>query len=44
MERIEFVIPTYNRPKEIMVILSSLVAQTNPNWKAHVVIDGLTNV
>ena len=43
MERIEFVIPTYNRPKEIMVILSSLVAQTNPNWKAHVVIDGLTN-
>ena len=26
-----------------MVILSSLVAQTNPNWKAHIVIDGITN-
>ncbi len=41
--KIEFVIPTWNRPNNLMVILSSLVAQTNPNWTAHVVIDGLTN-
>ncbi len=43
MSKIEFVIPTYNRPEKIMVILSSLVCQTNNNWTAHVVIDGLTN-
>lgn len=41
--KIEFVIPTWNRPNNLMVILSSLVAQTNPNWTAHVVIDGITN-
>jgi glycosyltransferase involved in cell wall biosynthesis len=41
--RIEFVIPTYNRPDNLMVILSSLVCQTNNNWTAHVVIDGITN-
>ena len=41
--KIEFVIPTWNRPNNLMVILSSLVAQTNQNWKAHIVIDGLTN-
>jgi len=41
--KIEFVIPTWKRPNNLMVILSSLVAQTNPNWKAHVVIDGITN-
>jgi glycosyltransferase involved in cell wall biosynthesis len=43
MSKIEFIIPTYNRPEKIMVILSSLVCQTNNNWTAHVVIDGLTN-
>jgi len=43
MSKIEFVIPTYKRPDNLMVILSSLVAQTNPNWTAHVVIDGITN-
>jgi GT2 family glycosyltransferase len=37
--RIEFVIPTYERTDHLMTILSSLVAQTNPNWTAHVVID-----
>lgn len=36
---VTFVIPTYNRYKEIKVILSSLQAQTNPNWKAIVVVD-----
>jgi len=40
---VEFVIPTWERPDKLMVMLSSLVVQTNPNWKAHVVIDGLTN-
>lgn len=43
MSKIEFVIPTYNRPDNLMVILSSLVCQTNQNWTAHVVIDGITN-
>lgn len=36
---IEFVIPTYNRTDNLMSTLYSLVAQTNKNWKAHVVID-----
>lgn len=41
--RIEFIIPTWNRPENLMVVLSSLVVQTNPNWTAHVIIDGMTN-
>ena len=40
---IEFIIPTWNRPNNLMVILASLVSQSNPNWKAHVIIDGLTD-
>lgn len=40
---IEFVIPTWQRPNELKVMLSCLQAQTNPNWSAHVIIDGLTN-
>ena len=36
---IEFVIPTYNSPNKLLCILYSLITQTNPNWKAHVVID-----
>jgi len=36
---IEFVIPTYNKPNNLICILYSLIAQTNGNWKAHVVID-----
>ena len=43
MNKIEFIIPTWERPQELKVILQSLMVQTNPNWKAHVVIDGLTN-
>ena len=39
---IEFIIPTWERPTNLQVILSSLQAQTNPNWKAHVIIDGMT--
>ena len=40
---IEFIIPTWERPNNLKVILSSLQVQTNPNWSAHVIIDGLTN-
>lgn len=40
---IEFIIPTWKRPENLKVILQSLVVQTNPNWLAHVIIDGMTN-
>lgn len=40
---IEFIIPTWERPEQLKLILQSLMVQTNSNWKAHVVIDGLTN-
>jgi glycosyltransferase involved in cell wall biosynthesis len=37
---IEFIIPTYNRTDLLMTCISSIVAQTNPNWKIRVVADG----
>lgn len=37
--KIEFIIPTYNRPKELRTCLSSLFAQNNPNFTVHVVAD-----
>lgn len=40
---IEFIIPTWERPQELKLILQSLLVQTNPNWIAHVIIDGLTD-
>ena len=40
---IEFIIPTYNRIKELHVILSSLVAQIEDNWKATIVVDDKEN-
>lgn len=43
MDKIEFIIPTWERPEQLKLILQSLMVQTNPNWKAHVIIDGLTN-
>jgi glycosyltransferase involved in cell wall biosynthesis len=43
MSKIEFIIPTWERPEQLKTILQSLMVQTNPNWIAHVVIDGLTN-
>jgi len=43
MSKIEFIIPTWERPEDLKLILQSLMVQTNPNWTAHVVIDGLTN-
>jgi glycosyltransferase involved in cell wall biosynthesis len=40
---IEFIIPTYNRTDLLMTCISSIVGQTNPNWKIHVVADGPTD-
>lgn len=37
--KIEFIIPSYNRPDKLMCTISSIVAQTNPNWKLHVIDD-----
>lgn len=39
--KIEFVIPTYNRPHQLMGIISSIFSQTSPNWKIHVVADAI---
>ena len=39
MEKIEFIIPTYSRTDLLMTCISSIVGQTNPNWKIHVVGD-----
>jgi len=36
---VEFIIPTWNRDNELKVILSCLVAQTDKEWTAVVVID-----
>jgi glycosyltransferase involved in cell wall biosynthesis len=36
---IDFIVPTYNRTDHLMCIISSIVAQTNPNWRIHVVAD-----
>jgi glycosyltransferase involved in cell wall biosynthesis len=38
--RIEFIIPTYARINHLITIIGSLMAQSNPNWTAHVVADG----
>jgi glycosyltransferase involved in cell wall biosynthesis len=37
--KIEFIIPTYARVNHLITILGSLMAQSNPNWTAHVVAD-----
>ncbi len=37
--KIEFIIPSYNRPEKLMCTISSIVAQTNPNWKLHIIDD-----
>ena len=41
---IEFIIPTYNRTNNLMSTLYSLVAQSNREWKAHVVIDNQSTI
>ena len=40
---IEFVIPTYNRTDHLFTIVCSILAQTNPNWKIHIVGDNIPN-
>lgn len=37
---VEFIIPTYYRPRELKSMLASLCAQHSDNWLATVVIDG----
>jgi glycosyltransferase involved in cell wall biosynthesis len=39
MDKIEFIIPTHKRVDLLITIISSIVAQTNPNWRIHVVAD-----
>ena len=39
MDRIEFIIPTYNRPDHLMCLLNSLCSQRSDRWLAHVVAD-----
>jgi glycosyltransferase involved in cell wall biosynthesis len=39
MSKIEFIIPTYNRPDHLMCLLNSLCAQRSDRWSAHVVAD-----
>ena len=39
MSKIEFIIPTYNRPDFLMCTINSIVAQRSSNWKIHVVAD-----
>lgn len=36
---IEFIIPTYNRPYQLLTIIGSILSQHNPNWKMHIVAD-----
>lgn len=40
---IEFIIPTYNRTKQLMSMLSSLVAQSDDDWIATIVVDDVEN-
>jgi len=41
---VDFIIPTYSRPELLKCMLHSLVAQTEPDWGAHVVIDNPDDV
>jgi glycosyltransferase involved in cell wall biosynthesis len=41
---VDFIIPTYNRPELLKCMLHSLVAQIEPDWRAHVVIDNPDDV
>ena len=40
---IEFIIPTYNRQYQLLTIIGSIISQNNPNWKIHIVADGVYN-
>lgn len=37
---VDFIIPTYHRPAPLTAMLASLVAQTDGDWCANVVVDG----
>jgi glycosyltransferase involved in cell wall biosynthesis len=37
---IEFVIPTYKRHHNLLVLINSIIVQTYGNWKIHIVSDG----
>ncbi len=39
MSKIEFIIPTYNRPNQLMGVISSIFSQRSDKWKIHVVAD-----
>ena len=39
--KIEFIIPTYNRPNQLMGVLSSIYSQKSDRWKIHVVADAV---
>ena len=41
---VDFIIPTYNRPAPLRCMIGSLIAQTNPSWRANVVIDNPEDV
>jgi glycosyltransferase involved in cell wall biosynthesis len=41
---VDFIIPTFNRHAPLKSMIASLVAQTNPGWGAHVVIDNPDDV
>lgn len=40
---IEFIIPTYDREKQLVSMLASLVTQTEDNWLATIVVDDVEN-
>lgn len=39
MKKIEFIIPTYDRPEKLMIVLLSIKVQTMDAWKVHIVAD-----
>jgi glycosyltransferase involved in cell wall biosynthesis len=39
MSKIEFIIPTYNRPNHLMCTINSILSQRSDKWKIHVVAD-----
>lgn len=41
--KIEFIIPSYNRPNELMTMVGSLLSQKSSEWSAHIVSDGPDN-
>lgn len=41
MSKIEFIIPTWNRPHQLMTVVSSIFSQRDDRWKIHVVADGI---